>query len=290
MLRLLLTILLIVFASIGYGQIKSIRQVVYFIESYEIKDSTIRILEQFDSKGNLIYEQDFPSDRLWRDRGAWEHEYLYDKDSKIVKHKEFYHRDNGEIVLMNEYFYSYSNPKEPFEANEILVSYNFREDQLELREKIDTITFRSINTEDLFVSNLITWWEFDTVSIAFGSFIFREDFSFNKDLFEANKFESLLKSKSIKEFEKILRSDIEKLSNYLINILESDDSYFCEFEIKSNEMPRSVNFEISENFIEIFYNEFDYQGNKIMTSYYRYYISENELTKNEITKTYFDYY
>lgn len=277
-------------ASIGYGQMKSIRQVVYFNKSNEIQDSTIRILEQFDKNGNLIYEQDFPSDRLWRNRGAWEHEYLYDKDSKIVKHKEFYHTDLEEIVLMNEYFYSYPNPKEPLKANEIIVSYNFREDQLKLREKIDTIIFRSINAENLYVSDLTTWWQFDTVSTAFGSFLFRKDFSFNKELFEANKFESLLKSKAVKEFEKLLRADIENLSGYLINILKTDDSYFCEFEIKSKELPKSVAFKISQNFIEIFYNEFDNRDNKIMTSYYSYYISGNELTKNTITKTYIEYY
>lgn len=277
-------------AFIGYGQMKSIRQVVYFVKSNEIQDSTIRIFEQFDKNGNLVYKQDFPSDRLWRNRGAWEHEYFYDKDSKIVKHKMFYHTDPGETVLMYEYFYSYPNPKEPLKANEITISYNFREDQLKLREKIDTITFRSINTEDLYLSDLAIRWKFDTVSAGFGIFLFREDFNFKKELFEANKFESLLKSKSISEFEKFLRADIENLSEYLINILKTDDSYFCEFEIKSKELPKSIDFKISENFIEIFYNEFDNRDNKIMTSCYSYYISGNELIKNTISKTYIDHY
>ena len=283
----------------SYGQIKSIKQVVYFIGvnsndelffSNTPNDSTIHILERFDKQGNMIYEQDFPADRLWREYGAWEHDYLYDKHGRVLKHQEYYHSEKKEMVLMNDFFYSYPNIDEPFIGNEIAVSYYFRESEPKLREQIDTVSIKPINTKDLYVSDLKSWWEYDTIRYDYGSFVVREDFSHNKNLLDINQFIQLLKCESIKGFENELKNGIEKLSRYLKQLKLSGTSNFCKFSIIKKDSPSSIGFNVSKNVIEIFYQEYDKKGNNTKTLSYNYYINGNELSKNSIIKTYIKYY
>ena len=294
----ILILLIFGISDLTFGQIKSERQVKYSLNKDTdekgfhnniSKDSCIIFWKEYNEQGKVTKEYDFPSDRCWKINGPWEHHYFYDKDNRITEHRDFGGEEGQERVLMRNHFFSYPHLQEPNKANELLVVYNFAANTKTEQQTVDTFQIDTINTKYL-IDHTRTYWKFDTIINDQGNFIFREDFRYDKDLFNPIIIEALLNKQTVKEFEIALLANIAGLSEKLQEIHSKEKLHSLDFVFEEKSKRREIQIRTTENFVNIGYRFINKAGNNDLTFNYEYNVNGNKLAKEGFVKFYIDCY
>lgn len=285
-------------SSLLFGQIKSERQVEYWLHKEvekrgfhknNSKDSCVIFWEEYNRNGKVTKEYDFPSDRCWKINGPWEHHYYYDEKDRIIEHRFYGGKEGNERTLMKNFFYSYPYANEPNRANEFYFIYDYRAKTRIEEEQIDTFYLDTVNTKGMF-DFFRTGWKYDTIKYDEGYFIFKEDFERNKELFTPDLIEPILSKSDIKDFEIELINNLLQICNKLTEVYEAKESYFCEFEFREEGNQRSIKFQISKYFLDIQYKLLNLNGDCRLSFFYRCDRNGSDLEKLSFVKSYIEYY
>lgn len=294
----ILILLLLGGSNLGYGQKKSEKQVRFWMQKEEGKkgfhknnsrDTCVIFWEEYNSIGKIVKKYDFPSDRCWSIDGPWEHHYIYDTYGRIIEHRDFGGEEGKERTLFRDFFYSYPHINEPYLANEIVIVYDFKAKTKIEEEKIDTIRLDTINTTGMY-ENYTESLKFDTVIFQQGYFAFKEDFKYEKKLFEPSLIEKLINKDSVEDFEIALIENIKELSFNLQEIHRSENIHTCEFSFREKDKRKELQIRTTESFINIEYKFINKRGDVCLSFHYEYYINGDKLKKENFVKSYIDYY
>lgn len=291
-------LLLAMFFNAGFSQVKSVKKIEYrlsvqsgkqYLPEFKYEDSCVVFWETYDRNGKILIEYDFPSDRCWQINGPWEHHYFYDKQGRLIEHRYYGGKEGSVRILMEDLFYSYPFRNDPGKANEVHIIYDYQAGVGLEAEQIDTIFYDTFYPQEVYAPFKSTW-KFDTIRFSKGNFIFREDFTYNKSLFQPELLESLTKQKTVIDFEKALTLKIDLLSDNFTQIWNTGDSYSYEFKFQESDPSKAIELKVSEYFIWVTYELYDARSNNYLTLNYEYYIPSRSLKKGYWIQTYTEYY
>lgn len=285
-------------SNLVFGQIKSEKQVKYWLHKKEekkgfhkniSKDSCVIFWKEYNRSGKVTKEYDFPSDRCWTINGPWEHHYYYDDKDRIIEHR-FYGGEEGKgRTFMKNFFYSYPYADKPNRAIEFYLIYDYKAQTRIEEVQIDTVYLDTVNTEGM-VYFFRTGWKYDTLKYEKGSYIFREGFERKKELFKPDLILSVLNKSDIKDFEIALIDNLNQICNNFTEVYETDESYFCEFEFREKQYQRSTKFKISKYFLDIERKFLNQNGDCYLSFFYRCDRNGSNLEKLNFVKSYIEYY
>jgi len=285
-------------SNLVFGQIKSERQVKYWLHKKaeergfyknSSKDSCVIFWEEYNRRGKVTKEYDFPSDRCWTINGPWENHYYYDDKGRIIEHRLYGGEEGKRRTLMKNFFYSYPYADEPNRANRFYFIYDYKAKTRIEQEQIDTFHLDTVNTKGMF-GIFRTDWKYDTLKYEKGSYIFKEGFERKKELFKPDIILAVLNKSEIKDFEVALIDNLNKICNKFTEVYETDESYFCEFEFREEGNQRSIIFEISKYFLDIEYKFLNQKGDCYLSFFYRCDKNGSNLEKLSFVKSYIEYY
>jgi uncharacterized protein YxeA len=294
----ILILLAIGFSNLVFSQIKSERQVKYWlhkkVEEKDFhkntsKDSCVIFWKEYNRKGKITKEYDFPSDRCWTINGPWENHYYYDDEGRIIEHRYYGGEEGKRRTLMKNFFYSYPYADEPNRANEFYFIYDYKAKTRIEEEQIDTFYLDTVNTKGMF-SFFRTGWKYDTIRYEEGSYIFKEGFERKKDLFKPDLILAILSKSDIKGFEIALIDNLNQICEKLTKVYETDESYFCEFEFREEGNRKNIKFKISKYFLDIEYNFLNLNGDCYLSFFYRCDRTGSNLKKLNFVKSYIEFY
>lgn len=286
------------FSEMVFGQIKSERQVKYWLHKKAeengfhkntSKDSCVIFWEEYNPNGKVTKEYDFPSDRCWTINGPWENHYYYNDEGRIIEHRLYGGEEGKRRTLMKNFFYSYPYADEPNRANEFYFIYDYKAKTKIEAEQIDTFFLDTVNTKGM-IEFSRTGWKYDTIRYKEGSYIFKEGFEWRKELFKPDMILTIIGKSDIKDFEIALIDNLNQICNKFTKAYETNESYFCEFEFTEIGKQRSIKFKISKYFLDIEYKFLNLNGDCHLSFFYQCYRNGSNLEKLSFVKSYIEYY
>lgn len=224
-------IILFLLLQIGqvYAQIKSIKIIekAFASEDSKQKSSCIYQWEKYDKNGNIVFKQDFPSDKCWEKNGPWEHHYRYNDKGFITEEKKYGHSDKGMILMLHRFYTPLSNIDSLIyiEKN---IKYNYSAKSKSERKKIQLISFDTICNRELVYKKTLP--KQDTVGSLRGFFLTNTISKIRLHNLNPTMFETLIDKKTNQKFEREIRNHIADIFDTIKNLSNNiEQSYTLEF-------------------------------------------------------------